>query len=762
MSQSQQTHVYWRELAGGEHSSLAVMAGAVTKGSRVLDLGIGSGAFGRYLSEHLACHVDGVTVNPDEELVARNWYQRIEVLDLDQPGWGVRFQPADYDFIVCADVLEHLTRPDLVLAACRRLLRPEGVLLVSIPNASYAGLVADLMHGNFEYGNEGLMDRTHLRFFTRGSFTRLLASQGWSVEQVERIEQPLHETEFTMAFESLPPAVGNYLLAQADASTYQLVFLARPSAHLPPQPPLRRLQHVSAATFVAQLFVASDDGFSAERKIIRLGTIGLERQTLVFDIPAALGRWKALRLDPADRPGFFMLHAMRLKDAEGRVVWEWKPTPAGGEQLLRASRHQLDVGEANAAGGPVPLLMRGDDPYVELPVPQAAATEISGQDCVLEVECGWPMSADYLAAVERCKEVEASSQAQAKRIAELEAALQREKARVITREVLVAAAPTTSSLAGSLRALFGRRGAPGPREPSPAIPAVDGIVEIVVPVYGNLPQVRRCLESVLASSITQPFHLTVINDGSPEAAVRDWLKEFAGLHPEVTVVENTRNLGFVQTVNLGMRIAGRRDVILLNSDTEVANDWVDRMHSAAVSTERVGTVTPFSNNATICSYPEFCVDNPLPAGLDTPAVDRLCATTNPGQAVDIPTAVGFCMYIRRACLDEVGDFDAASFGHGYGEENDFCLRASALGWRHLHALDVFVFHEGGASFKETRHALQARALETIRRLHPGYEDLVRAFVQRDPARPFREALDRARAPGGASPSAPQAQAQQAS
>jgi GT2 family glycosyltransferase len=102
------------------------------------------------------------------------------------------------------------------------------------------------------------------------------------------------------------------------------------------------------------------------------------------------------------------------------------------------------------------------------------------------------------------------------------------------------------------------------------------------------------------------------------------------------------------------------------------------------------------------------------------------------------------MYIRRACLDDVGEFDAASFGQGYGEENDFCLRASALGWRHLHALDVFVYHEGGASFKETRHALQARALETIRRLHPGYEDLIREFVRQDPARPFREAIDRAR------------------
>ena len=57
---------------------------------------------------------------------------------------------------------------------------------------------------------------------------------------------------------------------------------------------------------------------------------------------------------------------------------------------------------------------------------------------------------------------------------------------------------------------------------------------------------------------------------------------------------------------------------------------------------------------------------------------------------------------------------------------------------------VFVYHEGGASFKESRLALQANALQAIRRLHPGYEDMIREFVQRDPARPFREALDLAR------------------
>lgn len=748
-------HVYWRRIAEGERSSLSVLASFVKAGSRVLDLGIGSGTLGQHLRQALGCHVDGVTINPGEASVARNAYQRIELLDLEQSGWESRFEPMGYDAIVCADVLEHLAAPERVLDACRRLLRPDGALLVSIPNVAYAGLVADLMRGNFKYGNEGLMDRTHLRFFTRRSFADLVAAHGWSAETVEAIDQPLHETEFTMAFDALPPAVGNYLLAQPDANAYQLVFVLRPSV----QPASAETSPVSsdvvAASFVAQLFIGSAGGFSAERKIIRLGQIGVERQVVTFQISAALGEWPALRLDPADRPGFFWLHRLTLRQGASATVWEWTASEAGARQLAGCARHQLDVGAFDPVGQRVPLLLLGDDPYFELPIDRDSALRCAGQECTLELECGWPMSADYQAAASRFGRLELHSRVQAERIEALEREL---AAAALVPAVAAPATPRSESVAKPTRGWkkFLPWGTPPALASTPipvsnasslAVPdsaSFDTVVEIVVPIYGNLGSVRRCLASVQSNTAAGTHHLTLINDASPEPEIRAWLHDFALRNPAATVIENTRNLGFVQTVNLGMRLAGRRDVVLLNSDTEVANDWLERLRAAALAQDRAGTVTPFSNNATICSYPIFCVDNPLPDGESTASMDRFCSAVNRGQTVEIPTAVGFCMYIRRACLDQVGDFDAASFGQGYGEENDFCLRASAAGWRHLHALDVFVYHEGGASFKEHRFALQARALETIRRLHPGYEDLVRAYVQQDPARPFREAIDAAR------------------
>ncbi len=196
--------------------------------------------------------------------------------------------------------------------------------------------------------------------------------------------------------------------------------------------------------------------------------------------------------------------------------------------------------------------------------------------------------------------------------------------------------------------------------------------------------------------------------------------------------------------NRGMALSDSNDVLLLNSDTEVANDWLDRIRRAAYGSEKIASVTPFSNNATICSYPLFCKDNDLPAGYDTARLDALCARTNPGAVVDVPTGVGFCMYIRRDCLRQIGLFDTAHFGKGYGEENDFCQRAQEVGWRNLHLLDTFVLHTGGVSFGASKSPRELAAMETLRRLHPGYEPEVHAFVQQDPAKPYRLALDAAR------------------
>ncbi|MBA4003678.1 MAG: glycosyl transferase family 2, partial [Delftia sp.] len=165
-------HVYLRTVDLNERTSLSVLAGHVRAQAHILDLGCGSGALGAFLAEHKQCVCDGVTLSQEEARHAAPFYRHVHVADLEDCDLDQLFGDARYDYIVCADVLEHLRQPERILAACRKRLTPEGRLLISVPNAGYSGLVAELLHGEFRYREEGLLDRTHLRFFTRRSLSR--------------------------------------------------------------------------------------------------------------------------------------------------------------------------------------------------------------------------------------------------------------------------------------------------------------------------------------------------------------------------------------------------------------------------------------------------------------------------------------------------------------------------------------------------------------------------------------------------------------
>lgn len=259
------------------------------------------------------------------------------------------------------------------------------------------------------------------------------------------------------------------------------------------------------------------------------------------------------------------------------------------------------------------------------------------------------------------------------------------------------------------------------------------VVDVIVPVYGGREESLRCLQSVVSNPQQTPYRLLIINDASPDPRIQEALRQFAATHNQVELLENEENLGFVATVNRGMALSEDNDVVLLNSDTEVANDWLDRLVVAAGRDERIGTLTPFSNNATICSFPRFCQSSTLPDHWNVADLDALFSRVNTADVVDIPTGVGFCQYIRRACLRETGLFDVERFGRGYGEENDFCRRAARLGWRNVLCCDVFVFHEGGVSFSHEQTERVAHAQEILQKLHPDYHALVEKHIQQDPA-----------------------------
>ncbi len=266
------------------------------------------------------------------------------------------------------------------------------------------------------------------------------------------------------------------------------------------------------------------------------------------------------------------------------------------------------------------------------------------------------------------------------------------------------------------------------------------VVDVVVPVYKGRAETLRCLFSVLSAINKTPYELVVINDASPDPDLTADLVRLAG-RGLFSLSANAGNRGFVYTVNRGMAMHDERDVALLNSDTEVYGDWLDRLRQASRRHQRTGTVTPLSNNATICSYPRFLHDNPYPLEIGYEALDALAAEANAGVEAEAPTAVGFCMYIRRDCLKETGLFDEDAFGKGYGEENDFCQRAIRKGWRNIIVADVFVRHWGSTSFQGERANRVQSALRVLDKRYPDYQKDVRQFIEQDALAAARRELD---------------------
>lgn len=853
--------IYGGDVEAGRRNSLAALFDLVPPGIDVLDVGIGSGALGRRLTAERGCRVDGATISREEAGNAAAFYRHIQVADLNKVDLATLFSRQRYGAIICADVLEHLLRPTQVLEACRRLLSGEGALLLSIPNVAYVGLLGELLEGEFRYRVEGLLDRTHVRFFTRRSLLRMLAESGWHVDHVETIRLDLPDSEFGVVFDRLPAPVQRYLLTMPDALTYQFIVRARPLAAGSAEHPAPkadedadRLAPVDGPHFSSLLYLKGDDGYVEQRKLVAQGLIGRDRQRIRFVIAPQEGRLTGLRLDPADRPGFLHLFGLRLTAAGGETLWQWNGEPASIDQ--GASQQVVFRSPVFASPGAV-LLLTGEDPFFELPL-EADTLEACRDGAVLEVDLGWPMSADYALFVDeltrrdrrlglleaQLQQVDEQRRTVEQRVAELgHAAGQAQQARE-ERDRLAAERDALSAEANALRAQLSAQAAAsdalrtesdslraelaslgaeatGLRErvraldegsrllqeelvalrtavarqqttndlqathigqlrdrlnriessfvfrmvspllrralvassnqsgtPTATQPAGPGelsdSVDVIVPVYRGLEETRVCLESVLASAPKTPFRLLIVNDASPEPEITAYLRELRQRDDRVLLLENSSNLGFVASVNRAMQESGDRDVVLLNSDTEVAADWLDRLRQAAANDRRAATVTPFSNSAEICSYPRFCADNPLPDGLDTAALDRLFAAANGGRAIEIPTAVGFCMFIRRSCLTAVGLFDTESFGRGYGEENDFCMRARRAGWHHLLAQDVFVRHAGGVSFGEEKARRVRQAQELLARLHPEYHSLVHDHLAADPAQAARLAVDVAR------------------
>ena len=244
--------------------------------------------------------------------------------------------------------------------------------------------------------------------------------------------------------------------------------------------------------------------------------------------------------------------------------------------------------------------------------------------------------------------------------------------------------------------------------------------DIIIPIYNAYESLVECVASVIDSTDLKFHELILINDKSTDERISKYLKSIKNKYSElnIKVSNNKDNYGFVKTVNKGMKESSN-DVLLLNSDTVVSKKWLDKIIECAYSSENIATVTPFSNNATLVSIPN-CLERNEINDIDINKFNNILESLFDGKYYELPTGHGFCLFIKRNVLNEVGLFDEITFKKGYGEENDFCYRCLDYGYKHLLCTNTIVYHKESQSFKSTRNDVLEAHLNILRKRYPIY------------------------------------------
>lgn len=272
-------------------------------------------------------------------------------------------------------------------------------------------------------------------------------------------------------------------------------------------------------------------------------------------------------------------------------------------------------------------------------------------------------------------------------------------------------------------------------------------VSVIVPIYNGRAHLERLLPSLVRTT-SRDVEFIFFDDASPDQGVAEVLQPALRALPRARFIRSAENRGFVGTVNAAAELA-RRHFVLLNTDTDVPPGWLERLMAPIFADPGIASATPFSNAATIFSFPRPNEDNRLPGGL---SVDRVDAAFRglprehwpPVAQLEVPTGVGFCMAINGDVWRGLGGFDVAAFGRGYGEENDWCQRSAARGYRHVLVPNLFVHHDHGGSFPAAeKQRLIAEHMAVLAERWPGYLPAVHAHIARDPWRELRSrALER--------------------
>jgi len=227
MIKNKQMSKYHNILDMNSDNSASLILKNVNPGSKVLEFGCGNGYMTQYLKEELGCSLYIIEINNEDGKDASQYADHYLIGDdgdIEKYNWLLSWNDQKFDHIIFADVLEHLYDPSTVLKESAALLKDNGTILISIPNVSHNSIIIDLINNNFEYRELGLLDNTHIRFFTRKTLAKMVDNAGLQIFKEMNSHCAVEHTEFQNKFEDVPITIEDVLKNRADGDIYQFIW----------------------------------------------------------------------------------------------------------------------------------------------------------------------------------------------------------------------------------------------------------------------------------------------------------------------------------------------------------------------------------------------------------------------------------------------------------------------------------------------------------------------------------------------------------
>lgn len=329
---------YRRTIIDNIEESLSKIVNKVADNSVVLDVGCGAGMLGAYLTEKKGCTVDGVDSDTSAIEISRATYRKTAVKNLETETLTDVFSTGEYDLIVVADVIEHLVNPDFLLAELKKLLKTDGKIIFSVPNITHVAAGFELLLGKFLYRNNGLLDNTHVKFYSKTSLLAKLEAFGFYAWEVDSVKLEIDETEFSNNIAKVFPRhwLKNLISHREDALTYQWLVTVKtqPASTVGAKKTIEK--QLAPLVYSSNLYWTdqNDTLLDEQSKLIGRQFAHNSENDIIdfhFSDAHALARIQQLRIDPvSDEKPFFIADA-EIFSAKGEVIWKWNPEASKNE-----------------------------------------------------------------------------------------------------------------------------------------------------------------------------------------------------------------------------------------------------------------------------------------------------------------------------------------------------------------------------------------------------------------------------------------------